>query len=74
MTDRKGRTHVEGFKVFAGFFDELLAALVALWQPCVWGICLRQGEEGEGGACEGEEVADVLFESLFMCHVDVSQS
>jgi hypothetical protein len=25
------RTHVEGFEILADFFDELLAALVALW-------------------------------------------
>jgi hypothetical protein len=36
-------THVEGFKVFADFGDELLAALVALGQPCVWLVCLGQG-------------------------------
>jgi len=54
-------THVEGFKVFADFSDELFAALVALWKPCVWRVGLREGEEGEGGACEGEEAADVLL-------------
>jgi len=31
MAERAVRTHVEGLKVFADFFDELLAALVVLW-------------------------------------------
>lgn len=37
------QTHVEGFKVFADFGDELLAALVAFGQACVWLVCLGQG-------------------------------
>ena len=61
----KGRkvwyAHVESFKVFADFGDELFAAIVALRKPCVWRVRLGEGEEGERRACEGEETADVLW-------------
>lgn len=51
MGRKRGRgedaTHVEGLKVFADLGDELLAALVALWEPCVWRVGLGEGEESE---------------------------
>jgi hypothetical protein len=30
---------------------------------------LREGEEGKGGACEGEEAADVLGAVAFMSYI-----
>jgi hypothetical protein len=47
-------THVEGFEVLTDFGDKLFASPIALWEGRV---CLR---EGERGAREGEEKADVL--------------
>jgi hypothetical protein len=55
-----GITYVEGFEVFADFGDELFAALVALREAVILCVGLGEGEKGEGGACEGEEMADVL--------------
>jgi hypothetical protein len=57
---KTGLTHVEGFKVFADFGDELFTALVALREAFIWCICLGESEEREGGACEGEEMTDIL--------------
>lgn len=56
----RGITYVEGFEVFADFGDELFAALVALREAVILCVGLGEGEKGEGGACEGEEMADVL--------------
>jgi hypothetical protein len=42
----------------------LLAPLVTLWEPGVWCIGLREGEESERGASEGEEATDVLEQAL----------
>jgi hypothetical protein len=50
----------------AHFGDELFAALVALRESRIWGIGLREGEEGEGRACEGEETTDILA-ILWLC-------
>jgi hypothetical protein len=54
-------THVEGFKVFAHFGDELFAALIAVREVFIWRICLGKGKEGKGGACEGKEMSYVLL-------------
>ncbi len=65
--EKKGErveTHVEGFKIFADLSDELFAALVALREPGVWRVGLRESEESERGAGEGEEAADVLERAL----------
>ena len=48
----------------ADFGDELLAPLIALRDGRVWRVCLRESKEGERGACEGEETADVLVFSV----------
>jgi hypothetical protein len=53
-------THIKGFKVFADFGDELFTALVALREAFIGCVGLGEGEKGEGGACEGKEVSDVL--------------
>jgi hypothetical protein len=50
----------------AYFCDELFAALVTLWESRIWGIGLREGEEGKGRACEGEETTDILA-MLWLC-------
>jgi len=51
---------VEGFEVFTHFGDELFTALVALREVFVRRIGLGKGKKGEGGACEGKEMAYVL--------------
>ena len=38
----------------------MFTALVALREVFVWRIGLGEGQEGEGGACEGKEMAYVL--------------
>ena len=57
-------THVESFKVFADFGNELFAALVTLWEPGIWRVGLGEGKESERGASEGEEASDVLERGL----------
>jgi hypothetical protein len=47
---------------FTDFGNELFTALVALRKAFIWCIGLGEGEEGEGGACKGEEMADVPCE------------
>jgi hypothetical protein len=60
MRSKTRDTHVESFKVFADFGDELFTAVVALWEVFIWRISLWEGEEGEGRAREGKEMAYVL--------------
>jgi hypothetical protein len=38
----------------------LFTALVALREVFIWRIGLWKGKEGEGGACEGKEMAYIL--------------
>ena len=60
--ERWGLTYVEGFEVFANFGYKLFTALVALRETFIWSIGLGEGKQGEGGASEGEEMANVLWE------------
>jgi hypothetical protein len=39
----------------------LFTALVALREVFIWFIGLGKGKESEGGACEGKEMAYVLY-------------